>query len=344
MSTVPFHPPWWLRNPHVQSIWASRLRRLPVLPYRREKVETPDGDDLWLDHLETDPRDETRPRVVLLHGLEGSSEALYIRGMALELERHGCDVTAINFRSCAQDPGRPGSWIPNRRPRFYHSGETSDLDHVIEMLRRRRPSAPIAAAGVSLGGNVLLRWLGEDPQRHRLAAAATISVPYDLHAGMLNLSNGLARFYVVEFMRSLRPKIHRMVESFPELRARVDLARASGARTFHAFDDAFTAPVHGFTSAEDYYAKASSITVLANLTLPVLLINAQDDPFQPRSSLERMKSTVGHSVKVLDPPHGGHAGFLAGSTPWSLASWAERTVATFLASHLRGREAMMGAG
>jgi predicted alpha/beta-fold hydrolase len=273
--------------------------------------------------------------VALLHGLEGSSEALYIRGLALELAGRGCDVTAINFRSCAHDPAMPGRRIPNLRPRFYHSGETSDLDHVIGILRDRSPKTPLAAAGVSLGGNVLLRWLGEDPARRRLAAAATISVPYDLHAGMLNLSNGIARLYVVEFMRSLRPKVHRMVEDFPEIRDRVDLARASAALTFHDFDDAFTAPVHGFASAEDYYVRSSSISVLGRLTLPVLLINAHDDPFQPSPELERMKATVGPSVRVLDPAHGGHAGFLAGSSPWTLCSWAESTVATFLAAHLR---------
>lgn len=338
LSDECFRPPWWLRNPHLQSIWASRLRRLPSIAYRRERVDTPDGDELWLDHLESG---KDRPRVVLLHGLEGSSEALYIRGMALELANRGCDVTAVNFRSCAHDPAMPGGSILNRRPRFYHSGETSDLDHIIGLLRSRQPRVALGAAGVSLGGNVLLRWLGEDPARHRLAAAATISVPYDLHAGMLNLSSGIARLYVVEFMRSLRPKIHRMVERHPELLARVDLARAAAARTFHDFDDAFTAPVHGFTSAEDYYARASSFPVLGRIEIPLLLINAHDDPFQPSPVLTKMKSVVGGSTRVIDPPRGGHAGFLEGATPWTLASWAERTAAGFLASHLQTASAMM---
>ncbi len=184
-----FSPAWWLRNPHAQTVWGRVVRSRQLVNFRREIVSTPDGDELALDHL-----DAANPPLhfILMHGLEGSSRSVYMQGILDLLARRGCSATAINFRSCAREPDHF-----NRRPRFYHSGETSDFDFVARMLAARL-STPVVAFGASLGGNVLLKWLGEHAGETILTAAATVSVPYDLGAGAKYLDeNPIGRLYVV---------------------------------------------------------------------------------------------------------------------------------------------------
>ncbi|MEA2325657.1 MAG: uncharacterized protein QOE68_616, partial [Thermoanaerobaculia bacterium] len=184
------------------------------MTFRRETLTTPDGDELLLDHLDAPVRD-ARFRFVLLHGLEGSANSVYIQGMLSVIARHGFAATAINFRSCARDRERAGRSIPNRRPRFYHSGETSDFDFVVRTLRARDPNVRLLAAGASLGGNVVLKWLGEHPGQTDVAAAATISVPYDLGAGSKHLEEGfIRRIYVNRFLATLKKKTKWLVARF----------------------------------------------------------------------------------------------------------------------------------
>jgi len=335
MDDSTFTPAWFLRGPHAQTIWGrlSRPRRLVKL--RREVLATPDGDELVLDHLVAPVR-EDRFRYILLHGLEGSTNSVYMQGLLSAIARLGFPATAVNFRSCAREPERVRRSLPNRRPRFYHSGETTDFDFVVRMLRTREPDVCILAIGASLGGNVVLKWLGEHPGQSDITAAATISVPYDLGAGSKYLESGLLpRFYVNRFLATLKQKTKWLIASFPEMRDRVDLQAVLRARTFREMDDAATAPIHGFRDADDYYDRSSSIHYLSAITTPTLCLSAEDDPFLPVEALRRAKAAASPSVEFRITEHGGHTGFVAGTLPWRCDYWGEELVVRWLAGHAR---------
>jgi predicted alpha/beta-fold hydrolase len=335
LKSKTFTPAWFLRGPHAQTIWGRLTRRRLLVKFRREALTMPDGDELLLDHLDAPVRDE-RFRFVLLHGLEGSANSVYIQGLLSVISRHGFAATAINFRSCARDPKRVGRSIPNRRPRFYHSGETSDFDFVVRTLRAREPNVRLLAAGASLGGNVVLKWLGEHPGQTDVVAAATFSVPYDLGAGSKHLEDGLLRrFYVNRFLATLKKKTKWLVAQFPEMRERVHLKAVMRAKTFRDIDNAATAPIHGFRDADDYYARSSSIHFLGAITTPTLCLSAADDPFLPAEVLEKAKAVASPSVEFHITDCGGHTGFIAGSAPWRCEYWAEEFVIEWLAEHAR---------
>ena len=285
---------------------------------RRESLETPDGDELLLDHL--DGKGDLH--FVLLHGLEGSSYSVYMQGTLAIIARLGHSATAMNFRSCAREEHRLLKMIPNRRPRLYHSGETTDFDFVARTLAARMPHKRIVAFGASLGGNVLLKWLGENPSQTVVTAAATLSVPYDLGAGADHLDRSAAgRFYVVRFLRTLKKKCER-----PEIASRIDVEAAQRSRTFREFDDAATAPLHGFVDANDYYTRSSSIHYVGKIATPTLALNAEDDPFLPTDVLPRVKENASAAVDFRTTPTGGHVGFIGGAAPWSAEYWAEELV------------------
>jgi uncharacterized protein len=296
--------------------------------FEREVLTTPDDDDLALDHT-SGAADS--PRVLVLHGLEGSSQAVYIQGLARALGAVGMRVTVLNFRSCAHDP-KTGRLIPTRRPRLYHSGETKDLDFVVETLSAREPRVPLLAVGVSLGGNVLLKWLGEKGARSAVEAAATISAPYDLGAASKYLEHGLSRVYVRHFLKSLRRKALDVMKRFPRETEHLDSGRIRFAKTFFAFDDYVTAPLHGFLSAGDYYRRSSSQRFLADIEVPTLCLNSADDPFLPVEALARARGVASEDVKFQVSKWGGHASFAYGTAPWHARYWAEEQVVTWLAS------------
>jgi predicted alpha/beta-fold hydrolase len=328
-----FTPAWFLRGPHAQTIWGRMTRRRLLVKFRRETLTTPDGDELVLDHLVAPVRND-RFRFVLLHGLEGSANSVYIQGMLSIIARLGFNATAVNFRSCARDPKRFGGTLPNRRPRLYHSGETTDFDYVVRILRAREPNVGLLAAGASLGGNVLLKWLGEHPGQTDVIAAATMSVPYDLSAGSSHLEHGfLPRLYVTRFLVTLRKKAQQMAANFPELRDRLDLDAVNRAKTFREFDDAANGPIHGFTGADDYYARASSIHFLSAITTPTLCVSAADDPFLPAEVLDRAKALASDAVEFRVTERGGHTGFIAGTWPWRCEYWGEELLISWLAGH-----------
>src|ERR1700730_12943807 len=235
LRTENFAPAGWIRGPHAQTVWGRLTRTRRAMPLRREILRTPDDDDLIVDHL-----DGSRLRFVLLHGLEGSSNSVYVQGLLRIIARHGYAATAMNFRSCARDPRQLSYMLMNRRPRLYHSGETEDFDFLVRSLPG---NLPIVAIGASLGGNVLLKWLGENPSQQIVKAAATMSVPYDLNAGANFLERGAGPLYVVQFFRTMREKTAWIVDRFG---VNLDLAGAKRAKTFHAFDNASTAPLFGF--------------------------------------------------------------------------------------------------
>ncbi len=326
-----FSPAWWLPGAHLQTVWGrvARDRRLAVL--RREVLETPDCDDLVLDHMDGKPG---TPRVLLLHGLEGSSNSAYVQGYLQRAARRGWRATALNFRSCARDPGDLDRMLPNRRPRLYHSGETSDLAFVVRTLAEREPAAALLAVGVSLGGNVLLKWLGENPEQKAIAAAAAVSTPYDLSASDRFLETVLGRLYVGNFLATLKRKAVELAARFPEAGAKLDLERALRARSFWEFDDAANAPLHGFAGADDYYRRSSSLGFLPRVATPTLCLSAEDDPFLPPEALARACAAAPSAVDFRITARGGHTGWVAGPWPWRPEYWAEEVVVDWLARAL----------
>lgn len=324
---MPYHPAPWLPGPHLQSVWGRVARSRRRVTLRREILPTPDGDEIVLDHLDG-TRDDGH--LLLLHGLEGSSNSVYIQGMLALARSAGLSATALNFRSCAREPDNLHRTIPNRTSRLYHSGETTDIDHVVRTLRSRFPRRRLVAFGGSLGGNALLKWLGEDPGHHRLAAAATASVPYDLEAGARHLETPLGRLYTRHFVKTLGIKAATKKRLFPEAAAGIDLDRALHATTFHEFDEAATAPLHGFASAEDYWERSSSIRFLHAIDVPTLALSAEDDPFLPPGVLDEVRATTSPAVELVTTAHGGHLGFVAGALPWRPRYWVERTAFAWL--------------
>jgi uncharacterized protein len=321
-----FRPLWWLSGAHAQTAWGSLTRSRRQVTFRRESLATPDGDELLLDHVDGAAG---APRLLVLHGLEGSSFSAYVQGFLALARDRGWRGVALNFRSCARRLDDPSVWIPNRRPRLYHSGETEDLGFVLRHLAAADPGSALSAVGVSLGGNVLLKWLGENPAQTALAAAAAVSVPYDLGAGARYMDGGIGRVYVRRFVRTLSVKAADLAARFPEAAARIDVPRARGATTFQGFDDAATAPLHGFAGADDYYAQSSSLAFVERIATPTLCLSAQDDPFLPRRVLDEVKERASASVELWTTARGGHIGFVAGRA--RPRYWAEETVFGWLA-------------
>ncbi len=314
-----FHPAWWNRTRHGQTAWNRTLRRAAEVQTCRARWTTPDGDFLDIDFLDGPL---ASPQLLVLHGLEGSSERAYVRGLLSLAAGRGWRGAALNFRSC--------SGTPNRAPRLYHSGETGDLDWVIAELVKRDPGAPIVSVGVSMGGNVLLKWLGEqsDLAAEEVSAAVAISTPFDLAAAASKMSRGLGRYYSSFFLRTLKAKALLKAEEYPNLLDRDTILRA---QTWREYDDAVTAPLHGFRDAEDYWQRSSSLHYLKDIRRPTLLISARDDPFVPESSLpeEFVASSVWLESEFT--AYGGHAGFIAGALPWRPLYWAEKRAVEFLA-------------
>lgn len=337
----PFTPAWWLPGPHLQTVWGRLARPKRAVRFRREVLTTPDDDDLVVDHLDAPPG---APRIVLLHGLEGSSHSVYIQGLAGRLATRGAAVSVLNFRGCARDPARPSAPLPNRGRRLYHSGETSDLDFLLRSLAAREPGRRLAAIGVSLGGNVLLKWLGETAGGSgagappRLAAAGTLSVPYDLGAGARGLESTLGRRYTAVFLKSLNHKVTLLLTRHPDLARVVDVRRARAARTFFAFDDAATAPLHGFAGADDYYERCSSLRVLDRIDTPTFCLSAADDPFLPAAALAaaEARANAAPAIRFMITPRGGHAGFVAGPAPGWSRYWGEDRVVEELLQRVGG--------
>jgi predicted alpha/beta-fold hydrolase len=307
---VDWTAPRWLPGAHLQTIVPARLLPLPRVAYRREIWDTPDGDHIAVDVAPGRTAEETPARVVVLfHGLEGDSDSHYSRLLVPAFVAQGWQALVVHFRGCGG--------LENRLPRAYHSGDTAEVAWVLGRVRERWPRAQRHAVGISLGGNALARWAGEQGAGARalLASAASVCAPLDLRAGGLALERGFNRFYARMFLDSLRPKALRIVARHPGL---ADPIRIAASRTIRDFDDAFTAPVHGFAGVFDYWARASARPLLGGVDLPLLLINARNDPFVPRESLPG-HAEVSASVRLEQPEHGGHVGFRGrAAEPWPL--------------------------
>jgi predicted alpha/beta-fold hydrolase len=282
----------------------------------------PDGDFLDLDFMDGPV---ASPQLLVIHGLEGSSNRKYVRGLLALAAARGWRGVAMNFRSC--------SGAANRTPRLYHSGDSADLGWVIDELAKREPGAPILPVGVSLGGNVLLKWLGEEGESatDEVRAAVAISTPFDLAAAAKRMSTGLSGLYSYFFLRTLKPKALRKAAEYSGL---LDVEAIRRARTWRQYDEAVTAPLHGFKDAEDYWARCSSIHYLERVRRPALLINARDDPFIPASSLPEEPVKRSDWLVAEFTGRGGHAGFVGGRLPWRPRYWAEERAVEFLAEYV----------
>lgn len=293
-----------------------------------ERWDTPDGDfvDIWrLDGP------INAPRLLLLHGLEGTIRSHYVAGFFGEAQRRGWSADLLIFRGCGSEP--------NRAPRFYHSGDTTDTAFVLERLIREAPDAPIVVAGVSLGGNVMLKLLGEwsGAAPREIVAAAAISVPFDLERGARYISQGFSRIYDWHFLRTLRAKAREKLSRFPDL---FDRSRLDAARSIFEFDDAVTAPVHGFSNAHDYYWQSSSVRWLHRIRVDTFLLSAVDDPFLPSSVLDKVRNIARENprLQLEFTPHGGHVGFVAGGWPGRPVYYGEWRACEFLSRALTHRE------
>jgi predicted alpha/beta-fold hydrolase len=313
-----------LRNRHAQTIWGPLFRRGGV-PLRRERVATRDGDFVDLDWIAA-PAPAGAPLLLLLHGLEGSCQSHYARGVLSLARAEGWRAVMLNFRSCSGEP--------NRLPRFYHSGDTDDLDEVVRLLVEREPALSIVSVGVSLGGNVLLKWLGEQGESAPTAvrAAVGISVPFYLEPCARALDRGFQKWvYTANFMRTFKQKVRAKASVHG---AFVDLEAVRRARTFAAYDRVVTAPLHGFADEVDYWRRASCGPYLPKVARPALLLNALDDPFVPAAGLPDPSALPAH-VRLELTERGGHVGFVEGP-PWRVTSWAERRAVKFLRGVLDG--------
>lgn len=305
-------------------MWGKFFRPKDLHRTRVERLETPDGDFVDLHHLDGPAG---APILFLLHGLEGSIRSHYIQGFLTEARLRGWHAVVMVFRSCGGEL--------NRTRRSYHSGETSDTAFVVEYLQSQFQSSPLLLAGVSLGGNVLLKYLGESGAdiSRRIRGAAAVSVPYDLARSSRHINRGFARVYQWNFLRSLRSKASRKLDQFPDL---VDAAKIARATTMFSFDDCFTAPVHGFADARDYYSKSSSIKWIGHISIKTLLLSASDDPFLPPEVLEEVREIAAKNdcLEIEFPPHGGHVGFIGSRNLLTPVYYLERRVTNFLAERL----------
>lgn len=307
-----FRPAWWLPGPHLQTLWPNLIRRPPRPALRRERLELPDGDFLDLDWTPG----TSGPLVLVLHGLEGSVRSPYAAGILQNLHARGLRAVLMHFRGCSGEP--------NRLRRGYHSGETGDIAHVVEELQQRYPETPLAGLGYSLGGNVLLKWLGETGTDNPLNAAVAVSVPLRLERAADRLEHGASRLYQAHLLRSLRRSIRRKFAA-SELEPPLPLDELHHLRTFRAFDDAVTAPLHGFRDADDYYTRASSRPFLRDIRVPTLVLQAADDPFLTPDALPE-ETELSSAVTLELARRGGHVGFVAGRWPGRGRYWLEERI------------------
>ena len=315
-----FQPAWWLSGPHGQTVWASKCRRRPQLALQRERLELADGDFIDLDWTVN----STGPIVLVLTGLEGSSKSNYARGLLAQCLQRGWRGVVMHFRGCSEEP--------NRLPRSYNAGETGDVAEVVKHLQQREANIKLAVVGYSLGGNVLLKWLGEQGEKSSLQAAAAVSVPFLLESVTQCLRSGFSRIYQRSFLKSMFANYQR---KFEQLSIAPPLAfdKLPQIQDFYDFDDRITAPLHGYDNARDYYQRGSCRQYLHQIKRPTLILHSLDDPFMA-SEIIPAENELSNSIVLELSQKGGHVGFIGGSLPWQAEYWLEQRIPEFLAGYL----------
>ena len=323
-SPLSYRPPRWLPGGHLQTIYPALAVPKPVVAYRRERWDTPDGDFIDIDFVDGKPG---LPLLVLFHGLEGNSDSHYARALMASVAAIGWTGAVAHFRGCSGEI--------NLAPRFYHSGDADEIDWIMRRFSayaKRSGAGKLYAAGVSLGANTLLQWLGQaQHQAEIVSAACAISAPLDMAGGGAALGQGFNRFYAQNFLRTMRSKSLAKLEQFPHLFEREKLLQA---HNLYAFDNIVTAPLHGYRNTDDYWDRASAKHVLGDITVPTLVLNARNDPFLPARHLPQHAAPA---VRLAYPDEGGHVGFLSpvkiGSA--GLLGWLPQQIIAFL----QGQEA-----
>lgn len=311
-----FKPAWWLRNPHAQTIWPSLFRNRPKLSLQRERFGLADGDFVDLDWT----TDNGGPIVIVLHGLEGSSHSHYAKTMLDNLAKNGFTAGLFYFRGCSGEP--------NRLARAYHSGETGDIAHITRQILQRYPDRKLFAIGFSLGGNVLLKWLGETAEQNPLHGAVAISVPFDLGNTAQRLDQGLSVIYRRHLVNKLTNSLRRKQRC---LSLPFDTQKALNSKSLKEFDNIVTAPLHGFASADDYYEKCSSRQFLKSIRINTLILHSLDDPFMTVEAIPA-EAELSDSVTLELSRHGGHVGFTSGAFPWCADYWLEQRIVKYFSN------------
>ncbi len=308
-----FKPAWWLRSAHAQTFWPSLFRRKPIPEITPQRVELLDGD--FIDLAWAGPKQGRT--VLLLHGLEGSAQSSYARGLMHELGRRGYRSCLMHFRGCSGEP--------NRLPASYHSGKTDDPQFILEFLQVEMGITLYAAVGFSLGGNVLLKWLGEQGSTSPLQKAAAMSVPFQLGQAAQRMEQGLSQVYQAHLVSNLRRSYQR---KFAQLQSPLDVD-VDRLTTFRQFDDQVTAPLHGFNGVDDYYSQASCRQFISRIRVPTLILHAVDDPFMyPTTAPDA--SELADNVWLETSPKGGHVGFISGMIPGFANYWGEQRLVGWL--------------
>ncbi|MSR77710.1 MAG: alpha/beta fold hydrolase [Candidatus Omnitrophica bacterium] len=316
-----FQPAWWCSSPHSQTIFAYFFRPFAHLPFHRKRLETLDGDFIDLDFLPGDPE---QPLVLVVHGLEGSSRASYIQSFLGELQKTGRPICAMNFRGCSGEM--------NRLPITYHSGKTEDLDFVVNYLHQALGQKKIDLVGFSIGGNLILKWLGDQGHaaRNKIRKSLAVSVPYDLVKSVLVMDRGFNRqVYTRKLLWSLKDKAVIKAKTFPDL---FNLKRVMRTKTFYEFDSLITAPLNGFKDAMDYWTRSSCLYSLKDICIETGLLHSEDDPFYPGHLFPFDAVKQSDYLVPLWTRKGGHLGFINGSLPWKQNLWLEKTMVDFLCS------------
>lgn len=318
-----FKPAWWLKNPHLQTLYPALFRKTVAPALRRERLITPDGDFVDIDWCGEDDN----PLVILLHGLTGSSQSVYIKGLQAKLLQQNFRSVALNFRGCSGES--------NHSARCYHSGDTQDIQFLYQVLRQREPKTPFAAIGFSLGGNVLLKWLGEQGENLDLFAAVAVSVPLVLSACATKLDYGFSKIYRANLLKELKVYIadkHQHLQTLGhqhEARKIENLGDLSKINSFWEYDERVVAKLHGFQSAHDYYHRSSSRQFLKAIAVPTLIIQAVDDPFMTAEVIPKVEELSPH-VQLEVTQGGGHVGFVSGKNPFKPFYWLETRIPEFL--------------
>lgn len=310
-----FTPCTLLGNPHLQTIW-PRFFNSNKTHYPKERLELTDGD--FVDLSWTANPEPGQAIIIIFHGLEGCVESPYVQGIMRAITVHGWVAVLMHFRGCSGEP--------NRLPRSYHSGDTADIQFCIDHLHIRYANNPLFALGYSLGGNALLKYLGEQQTTTPLQAAIAVSVPFELNRGADKLNQGFSKFYQWYLVGKLRDK---MRQKFKQQTASIDISNLDSYRDFWQFDHCVTAPLHGFESAKEYYRLSSSRQYLNHIKIPTLLIHAQDDPFLPIDAIPTPHD-LSNTVQLELCKHGGHVGFISGSNPFKPKFWLEQRIPEYI--------------
>lgn len=320
-----FHAPWWLRNAHLQTIFAKYLSPRQPLATISETFTLADGDHIQLNWSEALTANEQRPLVILLHGLAGDIHSHYIQGLFAALKQQNLAALLLHFRGC--------NGKPNKLARAYHSGDTADLNAVVAMLQQRLPRMPLCAVGFSLGANVLVKYCGEQAANNPLRAAVAVCPPLSLAACANRINQGSSKLYQRYLLRRLKTATLQKLTMHRDFPLPLTPQQVQSFRSIMEFDEHYTAPIHGFLNAQDYYQRASGLAFLKHISIPTLIIHAKDDPFLSDDVIPKA-TELSPSIEYQLCQRGGHVGFVTGKHPFKPVFWLNQRIPAFLLQQL----------